>query len=166
MFLPSNEASVALPSCGMGFFSWDLAADKLYGDAVVAELFHVDSADLAAGLPILPLIERIAAEDRPRVAMSIHQAIKTGGLYSERYRVQNPKRGAIDVFAAGRCLKDSEGTPSVYNGTVIDVSSGIVSFCSDNLETLCQSALGLAEQRGNELAARYLSSALRVIGAG
>jgi len=149
----------------MAFFSWDLAADRFYGDVALAELFDIEEGAMASGMPILSLMERISVEDRARVAQSIHQAITSGLVYQEQYRIDHSKRGAVDVVSVGRCLRDDAGIPFIYNGTIMEVSGSIAASISDPLTGYCKSALELAQKRGNELAARYLSSALKVIGA-
>jgi hypothetical protein len=164
MLLSNDDVNAGLFPSRIAFFSWDLAADKVYGDAVLAELFEIDAASLAEGVSIMPMVERIAGEDRPHVARSIHGAIITGELYRERYRIDHSKRGMVEVMATGRCLKDNAGTPSVYNGVVMELDGVDIPLDTAPLERHCLSALGLAERQGNELAARYLSSALRVIG--
>jgi hypothetical protein len=164
MLVTDNQSNAALLPGGMAFFSWDLACDRLYGDATLAGFFDLDPAAVAAGVPILSVIERITDEDRPLVAESIHRAITTGGLRQQKYRIRSERHGFVEVFSIGRCLRDGQGTPSIYNGTVIDASTGVVSLGADALEVHCQSALGIAKRRGNELAARYLSSALSAIG--
>lgn len=165
MFPLNTELGAAFLSCGMAFFSWDLAADRFYGDAALADLFDIDAAEMAAGLPILSLIERISLDDRPRVAASIHKAIVSGLIYQEQYRIDHGSRGRVDVVSVGRCLKDATGIPFIYNGTIVEVSTAARSLPTDPLAGFCRSALELAERQGNELAARYLSSAMRVIGA-
>ncbi len=161
----NTELSAAFLSCGMAFFSWDLSQDRFYGDVALAELFDIEANAMAAGLPILSLMERISVDDRARVAASIHRAITSGLVYQERYRIDHGKRGPIDVFSVGRCLKDDAGIPFIYNGTIIEISNSLASAIADPLAGYCKSALELAQKRGNELAARYLSSALKVIGA-
>lgn len=163
MRLSNSWSNIPFSSAAMSFFSWDLASDRVYGDAVLAELFDIDATELAAGFPILPMIERIASEDRSRIAESIHHAITTGLLYREQYSIIHPKRGKIRVLAVGRCLKTTDGVPFVYNGTVAEMQDSHLPVGCDPLRIYCQSALELAEKSGNELAARYLSSALRVI---
>jgi hypothetical protein len=165
MFPLNTELGAAFLSCGMAFFSWDLAEDRFYGDIALAELFDIDASVMAAGLPILLLMERISVEDRGRVAASIHRAITSGQVYQEQYRIDHGKRGAVDVLSVGRCLKDDAGIPFIYNGTIMEVSKSAASAIPDPLTGYCNSALELARERGNELAARYLSSALKVIGA-
>jgi hypothetical protein len=87
----------------------------------------------------------------------------TGTLYHEPYHVLHPHRGKVRVIGAGRCLRDANGVPSVYRGTVAELADDQVFVGSDDLEMHCRSALDLTEKRGNELAARYLSSALRPV---
>jgi len=165
MFPLNTELGAAFLSYEMAFFSWDLAEDRFYGDVALAELFDIEADVMAAGLPILSLMERISVDDRPRVAASIHRAITSGSVYQEQYRIDHGKRGVVDVLSVGRCLKDNAGIPFIYNGTIMEISSALVSSISDPLAGYCKSALELAHKRGNELAARYLSSALKVIGA-
>jgi PAS domain-containing protein len=164
MFPLNMELGAAFLSGGMAFFSWDLATDRLYGDAALADLFDVEAAEMAAGIPILSLIERISEDHRPRVAASIHRAITSGLLCQEQYSIDHGRRGVVDVISVGRCLKDAGGIPFIYNGTIMEVSVQARSVAADPLSGFCRSALELAERQGNDLAARYLSSALRVIG--
>lgn len=164
MFQLNTELSAAFLSCGMAFFSWDLAEDRFYGDVAVAELFGIEESIMASGVPILALMDRISIDDRARVAASIHRAITTGQVYQEQYRIDHAGRGKVDVLSVGRCLKDNAGVPFIYNGTIMEISSGIASSMPDPLTGYCRSALDIAQKRGNDLAARYLSSALKVIG--
>lgn len=161
----NNEFNASLLSCGMSFFSWELATDKVYGDITLAELFDVDAGAMSAGVPILSMVERISINDRARVAASVHKAITSGLLYQERYQIDHSTRGTVNVVAIGRCLKDDTGVPFIYNGAVIEISGRVTASIVDPLSGYCQSALELAQKGGNELAARYLSSALKVIGA-
>jgi PAS domain-containing protein len=164
MPVANTFSDTALVPCGMAFYSWDLSTDKVYGDAVLADLFGFDAVVMATGLSMMTIIEKIHVDDRPSVAESLHRAIVSGTLRQEKYRIAHERRGIVEVQAVGRCLRDGGGTPSFYNGSVIDLTEGMVTFTRDSLETHCQSALDIAETRGNELAARYLSSALRAIG--
>jgi PAS domain-containing protein len=165
MFPLNMELGAAFLPSGMAFFSWDLATDRLYGDAAMAGLFNAEVDEMAAGMPILSLIERIAVDDRARIAAAVHRAITTGLLFQEQYRIDHGGRGSVEVFAVGRCLRDASGIPFIYNGTIVEVPARAGSASNDPLTGYCRSALDLAERQGNELAARYLSSALKVIGA-
>ncbi|AYD01967.1 hypothetical protein [Neorhizobium sp. NCHU2750] len=165
MFPLNTELGAAFLSSGMAFYSWDLANDRVYGDAPLATLFDVGPAEMAAGMPILSLIEKISVDDRARVAASIHSAITSGSLYRQQYSINHGGRGPVEVISVGRCLKDAAGVPFIYNGTIMEVSSSELAALDNPLAGYCRSALELAQREGNELAARYLSSALKVIGA-
>ncbi len=54
MFQLNTELSAAFLSCGMAFFSWDLAEDRFYGDVAVAELFGIEESIMASGYQFLP----------------------------------------------------------------------------------------------------------------
>jgi hypothetical protein len=160
-----NEKYTTILPQQMAFFSWNLADDKIYGDAELAYLFDLEPTRLAEGLAILAMIDRISAEDRPRVAKSVQVAIITGAPYQETYRIERQDGVIVDVIAAGRCFRCPDGNPSLFAGTVIAIRGSDISLGSEALEIYCQTALGLAHKQGNELAARYISSALRAIGA-
>jgi hypothetical protein len=148
----------------VGFYSWVVPENKVYGDQVIADIFGVSDQELAAGAPIEKVIRYINEGDRQRVARAIHDAIVTGCAYQENYRVTHPDGRRIDVRANGRCLRDAEGVPYIYTGTVIVQSAAAAVAATDPLETHCRAALGLATKRRQMLAARYLTSALNVLG--
>jgi hypothetical protein len=98
------------------------------------------------------------------VAKAIHTAIVTGERYEADYRLAHPCGRTVRIIANGCCLRDVEGTPSIYTGTAtilpLQPGNGVI----DPLEVHCRAALGIATKRRHALAARYLSSALNVIG--
>jgi len=146
----------------VGFYSWVVPENKVYGDQVIALIFGVSEQELASGAPIEKVIRYIDEGDRQRVAKSIHDAIVTGCAYQENYGVTHPDGRRIDVAANGRCLRDAEGVPHIYSGTVTIQSAAVAA--NDPLENHCRAALGLATKRRQMLAARYLTSALNVLG--
>ncbi|CDN53310.1 PAS domain-containing protein [Neorhizobium galegae bv. officinalis bv. officinalis str. HAMBI 1141] len=146
----------------VGFYSWIVPENKVYGDQVIASIFGVSDQELAAGAPIERVIRYINEGDRQRVAKAIHDAIVTGFAYQENYRVTHPDGRRIDVAANGRCLRDAEGVPYIYSGTVMIQPT--VAAATDPLEHHCRAALWLATKRRQMLAARYLTSALNVLG--
>ncbi len=148
----------------IGFYSWNVPENRLYGDDVIAFIFGVSPAELAEGAPIERIIMRIAEEDRPRVAKAIHTAIVTGERYESEYQTIHLSGQTLRISANGCCLRDATGTPSIYTGTVTIMPSQTGAGSLDPLEVHCRAALGLATKRRHALAARYLSSALNVLG--
>lgn len=149
----------------LGFYSWDVQNNKVYGDDVIAYVFGVDPVELTVGLPIEILLRYIDDGDKQRLAKEIHDAILSGFPFQSEYGLTHPGGNKVRVKANGRCLRDAEGVPSIYGGTVniqmFAPANDVVS--SDPLESYCRAALGLANNRHHTLAARYLSSALHVL---
>jgi hypothetical protein len=165
-----NNRATSLLACRpehMGFFTWELATNTLHGDAVLAELFDIAFGDVQDGIAIERIIEKIAPDDRSRIAKAIHQAIVTGRPYEETYEVIRSQEANISVVAMGRCFQYSDGTPSYYAGTVVQLGSHSSSDReADLLRAHCQTAATLAKATGEQLAERYLSSALRSLSSG
>jgi PAS domain-containing protein len=159
-----GEGFVALMQSQMAFFSWDLDRDLVFGDEILAEFFDLDHKELSRGLPIMPFVEKICEADRARVAESIHRAIETGSPYQETYGIWHRDGHIKTVIAMGRCFRSEDGVPSIYSGAMIDVTCAKTLVKSDPLEIHCLAALELATMRGSELVARYLTSALGVMG--
>lgn len=152
----------------IGFFSWNVPLNRVYGDEVVAEVFAISCKDLSIGAPIEALIQHVDEGDRQRLAKAIHDAIITGMPFRCEYRVTHPGGRRIRIVANGRCFRDEQGVPSIYSGTVTlarGQGTGTEAEQDDDpLETHCRAALGLATTRHHALAARYISSALNVLG--
>jgi hypothetical protein len=153
------------PAGTMGFYSWNVPENSAHGDDVIAYIFGVSAADLSAGAPIESLIGCVDEADRRRVAKAIHTAIVTGEPYDAIYCITHQDGRRLRVSANGCCLRDSQGTPSIYTGTLtILPAEDDQAEADDPLEVHCRAALGLATMRRQSLAARYLSSALNVLG--
>lgn len=148
----------------LAFFSWDLERDLVFGDEMLGALFDLDGHDLARGVPIIPFVEKICENDRERVAKSIHCAIENGSPYQETYSIWHRNGKTRTVVAAGRCFRDVDGVPSIYSGTIVDITEARAFATSDPLRMHCLAALELARLRANDLVVRYINSALGAIG--
>ncbi|WP_197433294.1 PAS domain-containing protein [Agrobacterium vitis] len=146
----------------LGFYSWNVPENLVFGDDNFAAFFGFDIPALRQGLPIEAILERIHVDDRPRIAQAIHTAIVQGGLYQEAYRILQPESAALLVLASGRCFKDETGMPGCWAGMIV----------ADPLDQLehqsaltfhCRAALEIAEQSGQRTVARQLRTVLQVI---
>jgi PAS domain-containing protein len=146
----------------VGFYSWDVAENRVYGDEVIAHVFGLTVEDLSIGMPIDVLVRYIDDGDRQRVVKAIHTAIVGGQAYNAEYGLTHPDGRKVSVRANGRCLRGLGGVPSIYSGTVMVQPAQLIEI-SDPLESHCRAALFLASERGHALAARYLSSALHML---
>ncbi|TDK37163.1 hypothetical protein E2F50_09740 [Rhizobium deserti] len=156
----------------LGFYSWNVPENRVHGDEVIAFVFGLMQRDLAEGAPIETVIRHVQEDDKKRVAKAIHTAIVTGEPYQADYRVNHPAGRTLFVSANGCCLRDAAGMPSIYAGTVTlqleaqteAKTEEAITGSTDPLEVHTRAALGIATKRRHALAARYLSSALNVIG--
>lgn len=146
----------------LGFYSWNVPENLVFGDDSFAAFFGFDIPALRQGLPIEAILERIHVDDRPRIAQAIHTAILQGGLYQEAYRIVRPEGDALTVLASGRCFRDETGTPACWAGMI--VADPLEQLEHQNvLEFHCRAALEIAEQSGQRTVAGQLRTVLQVI---
>lgn len=156
---------VAAPP-SIGFYTWLVPMNALYGDAIFAKLYGIAPEVVSAGVDVEVILGKIIEEDRHRIAGNVRKAILTGELSSGSYRILLPDGKLRTLTSFGRCFRNESGDASFYSGAVIDTPASGQALGNDTLVALCQAALSLAEQRGNELTARYLLSALKSVGPG
>lgn len=148
----------------VGFFSWDLSENKVFADHVFAFIYGIPPRDLEVGAPIEDVIRHVAEDDMPRVAKALHETILSGDPCHQSYKVSHPGGRSIVVTGQGRCLRNGEGMPSIYTGSVTAEEFGKGGEESDPLASHCLEALKIAKRRRHALAERYLTSALGAIG--
>jgi hypothetical protein len=148
----------------VGFFSWDLGENKVFADHVFAFIYGIPHRDLEIGAPIEQVIKHVVEDDMPRVAKGLHETIISGKPCHQTYRISHPAGRHIIVTGQGRCLRNGEGVPSIYTGTVTAEEVGLGSGEADPLASHCLEALKIAKRRRHALAERYLTSALGALG--
>jgi len=148
----------------IGFYSWNVPENGVHGDEVIADIFGIPVSELASGAPIEIVIRYVDDGDKQKLAKAMHDAIVTGEPFYLEYRLTHPCGRKVHVRANGRCFRDAEGVPSICCGTVTLQPQVVPDVSSDPLENHCRAALGIATKRRHALAARYLTSALNVLG--
>jgi PAS domain-containing protein len=148
----------------VGFYSWNLDENKVFADHVFAEIYGIPSRDLEIGAPIEDVIKNVAEEDMQRVAKKLHETIISGNPCHQTYRISHPGGRSVMVTGQGRCLRNSEGLPSIYTGSVTAQEMGAMSTEVEALTSHCLEALKIAKRQRHALAERYLTSALGAIG--
>ncbi|MDE1159232.1 MAG: PAS domain-containing protein [Neorhizobium sp.] len=157
-----GNTNIDLPN-SVGFFSWNVPENMVYGDEIFAFIYGLPMNDLEAGAPIEKVVANIDDGDRQRVAKALHETIITGRACHQSYAITHPTGRRVVVTAKGRCFRDAEGVPSIYAGTVTAFEARPGTESDDPLESHCIAALNIANTRRHALAARYLSSALNVL---
>lgn len=110
----------ALTANEFGIWDWDVRTDRLLGDRNLLNLFGFDDAEQE--LPLEAYSDRIHGEDRGRVQQAIEQALASGGVYSEEYRVIHPNGAVRWIHARGRVETDSQGRAVSFPGVAVDVT--------------------------------------------
>jgi len=116
-----SRMETALAVGAIGTWSWDVQADRFFGDASLAGLFGVAPEDVAGG-PISQLMNSIHPEDRERVSRDIENALANCGRYESDYRLAQEDGSWRWVTARGKVEQDSHGRPVRFPGVIIDIT--------------------------------------------
>ena len=104
----------------MGFLTWDLKTDDIYWSDEIFDLYGVDQQKVN---PTLDLTLRlIHPEDLKFVQKSIDMALKGLSRYDIDYRIISPDGSVVYVHAQAELIRDANGSPDIFLGTVIDIT--------------------------------------------
>jgi signal transduction histidine kinase len=107
---------------GVGTWDWDVPNDRVYCGAQFARLFSLDPESAAAGIPLLPFVSQIHAEDRAQVEESIQRVLAVGGDFTAECRIVQADGTSRWIYARGHCHLDETGKPSRFPGVAFDIS--------------------------------------------
>jgi PAS domain S-box-containing protein len=116
------QLDTALETGLIGFFSWDVPAGRVKGDARFAEFFSVDRAKAAAGISLAEGFARIFPADLKRVESEVAAIMERCEDYSRSYRVSTLEGATRWMLVRGRCVEQQAGRPLLYVGTAVDVT--------------------------------------------
>jgi PAS domain S-box-containing protein len=133
-----RRLAAALTAGEVGTFEWDIAADRLHGDANFARIFAI-ARDADGSAPLAAYLAAIHPEDRDRVVARIGHAVDTGAPYEAEYRIVLPAAaGARAADATGRAARvrwviargtverdAATGRALRFPGTVLDVTARV-----------------------------------------
>ena len=106
-------------ACDAGIYTWDVVKNLVFADGALAELFGLDPAATAHGLPLEDYLARVHPDDRPRLAKRIAQVLVADIAQQSTYRVQGRDGQYRMVEAFGRAFRDHSGSPVLYSGIVV-----------------------------------------------
>ncbi|CAN5577218.1 hypothetical protein BH10PSE4_BH10PSE4_00610 [soil metagenome] len=114
---------LALGAAGaVGTWDWDIVHDRVVANAKFAELYSVDPALAAEGVPLGAFVGGIHPEDRDRVEAAINHSIANYEDFAAEYRLLQRDGSIVWVFARGRCRYGVDGTPVRLPGAVVDIT--------------------------------------------
>jgi PAS domain S-box-containing protein len=105
-----------------GAWEWDVAGDRLVGDARFAALCDLDPIETARGLPTEAFFRAIDRQDVMRVRLAIAGALHGVELFARDYRVKRSDGTQGWVAARGRAYLDEAGKAVRISGVLSDVT--------------------------------------------
>ena len=105
-----------------GAWTWDAGAGRLMGDARFANLYGLDPAKAAAGLPTSEFFTPIHPEDRMRMRIAVAGVLHGSDLLNREYRVVAPDGSTRWVSARARAEHDDRGELLRFGGILTDIT--------------------------------------------
>lgn len=99
-----------------GYFTWDIARDEIWGDAIFAENIGLDVETANNGFSILHYMEMVHPDDQEHVAAATRMAVLTGQPFMIINRMCRGDE-IVTVRARGTCFRYRDGLPSMSTGT-------------------------------------------------
>lgn len=122
--LSEERLNFAFAAAGsLGWWDWDIPADRLYAGERFARMYGLDPAEAAKGAPLAAFVDGIHPDDRDRIGERVQHAVATAGDFSEEYRLCHADGTVSWVHARGRCFHDAGGKPARFPGVVLDVTA-------------------------------------------
>ncbi|WP_397570777.1 PAS domain-containing protein [Schlesneria sp. T3-172] len=116
-----SRMEAALKAGAIGTWSWDIPADRVFGDISLARMFSV-GPEVINGEPLADLVNSIHPQDRERVSQAIVEAVREGNPYEADYRLRRPDGSWRWVTARGQVERNEAGEAMRLPGVVIDVT--------------------------------------------
>lgn len=111
-----------LAAAAVGTWTWDMATNRLFGDASVFKLFSFPHPEDEIA-PLDALLPRIHPEDLPRVQESLARALRgETQAFEEDYRVVQPDGSLRWIASRGRYRADESQREPVMSGVLIDIT--------------------------------------------
>ncbi|WP_187371359.1 PAS domain-containing protein [Methylobacterium oryzihabitans] len=106
----------------VGTWDWDILANRIYTDHVVAVLFGLEFEQATAGLPIEAYEAGIHPDDHDWVTARIREMVKSSGSFVAEYRTCLRNGDVCWVLARGHFYHDGTGRPVRSRGIIVDVT--------------------------------------------
>lgn len=111
----------ALLAAEIATYEWDVAADRLFADRNLEQMFGIKlDADNAA--PLADYVKAIHPDDQTRVIERVQHAVVTGEDFEEDYRIVQPGKPERWVNSRGRMMRDASGKVVRFSGLLMDIT--------------------------------------------
>jgi len=116
-----SRLEAIIDAAELGVWNWDVAADRVSGDARTAEMFGV-APDLQDGAPLAAYFAAFHPDDVAPTRTLLEQAVARGDLYDATFRVRLAGGGWRWVIGRGQVERGDDGEVRRLRGVVIDAT--------------------------------------------
>ncbi len=112
----------ALASADVGWWDWDVTADKVVANAEMGRMLGFSSDEVGRGVSMERFFANIHPGDRALLRDAIGDAVETGDMFIEDYRVIRPDGELTWVSARGRALKGDMAGAVSFPGVAMEIT--------------------------------------------
>ncbi|HEX7871325.1 MAG TPA: PAS domain-containing protein [Sphingobium sp.] len=105
-----------------GSWDWEIATDRLFVDTRFAEVYGLDPAHLADGLPTSNFYSAIHPDDRPRIRIAVAGLLAGAEFFSKEFRVIDPSGNVLWMHGRGQSHWNEADEPVRFTGLLVDVT--------------------------------------------
>ncbi len=119
----NERLQAALAGSGLAAaFEWEIAAERIVGDARFAALYGIDPAEALSGISPARFVSQIHPSDRTRMRLAIGGMLRGAELLSREFRLTLPNGKVRWMHARARCLYDADDRPVSFSGALVDIA--------------------------------------------
>jgi PAS domain S-box-containing protein len=107
----------------LGFWTWDIQANRVVGDRHFAFLFGVAEEEATKGMSAETCMQRVHPDDQSAIRESLARMFSRGGPYAIEFRTCSADSKVRWIGARGSVKLDSENRAQSLNGVVHDVTA-------------------------------------------
>jgi PAS domain S-box-containing protein len=103
-------------------WDWDIAGDRITGDARFARMYGINPIKASGGVPISEIYGSIPTDDAASAKHAVDQAIATGTPYGHEHRVVSTDGILRWVAVQARARYAADGKPLRFSGVTFDIT--------------------------------------------
>ncbi len=125
LFSQDREARLlkALTSADVGWWDWDIDADRVVANAEMARMIEVSAEGAANGASMERFLAKVYDGDRRPLRAAIEDAVEAGEVFREDFRVALADGAMRWVSARGRMVTDEAGLSRSFTGVAMDITA-------------------------------------------